>query len=71
MMFTPNSYLVENGDEYIIGVVNAFQLKTKIASNEFNNSYPKYPDKKKELKKFTNSLKETDNQILVMVKLKK
>ena len=32
---------------------------------------PKYPEKKKELEKLANSLKETDNQILMIVRLKK
>ena len=32
---------------------------------------PEFPEKKKELEKLANSLKETDNPILMIVKLKK
>ena len=32
---------------------------------------PKYPEKKKELEKLANSLKETDNPVLIIVRLKK
>lgn len=65
------SYFVENGREYIIGLIEPYKIKTCVASNEFKNSLPKYPEKKKELEKLANSLKETDNPVLMMVRLKK
>ena len=58
-------------DNTIIGWVDALQLKAHVASEAFKNSTPKYPEKKKELEKLANSLKETDNPVLIMVKLKK
>jgi len=58
-------------DNTIIGWVDAQKLKSHVASEEFKNSKPKYPGKKKELEKLANSLKETDNPVLVLVSLKK
>ena len=69
--FLPVSYLVENNREYLIELIDPYQLKTHFSSNEFKNSVLKYPEKKKELEKLANSLKETDNPVLMIVKLKK
>ena len=55
----------------IIAWIDALQLKKHITSDEFRKSTPKYPEKKKELERFANNLKETDNPILILVKLKK
>lgn len=57
-------------DNTIIAWVDALKLKNHVASEEFKNSKPKYPERKKELVKLANSLKETDNPILMMVRLK-
>jgi hypothetical protein len=55
-------------DGTVIAWINGLQLKNHINSEEFKNSIPKYPKKKKELEKLANSLKETDNPVLVLVK---
>jgi hypothetical protein len=65
------NYYAENGDEYITYFVSPYELKSHVSGDEFKNSVPKYPEKKKELEIFANSLKETDNPVLVMVRLKK
>ena len=65
------SYYSENKAEYITTLINPFKLKLYIHSSEFINSLPKYPNKKIELEKLANSLKETDNPVLLIVKLKK
>jgi hypothetical protein len=70
-VFLPESYYAENGNEYLIGVVNSYQLIAHVASEAFKNSKPKYPEKKKELEKLANRLKETDNPVVMIVKLKK
>ena len=57
-------------DNTIIGWVDAIKLKAHVASETFKNSSPKYPEKKKELEKLASGLKETDNPVLVMVRLK-
>jgi DNA-binding beta-propeller fold protein YncE len=65
------NYYSENGDEYITYFVSPYELKSHVSGDEFKNSVPKYPEKKKELEMFANSLKETDNPVLVMVRIKK
>lgn len=69
--FFPVSYFTERGREYMVGLQDPYQIKKRVASDEFKKSTPKYPEKKKELEKLANSLKETDNPVLIMVKLKK
>jgi hypothetical protein len=46
-------------------------MKKMVVQVAFINSNPGHPEKKKELEKLANSLKETDNPILVQVKFKK
>ena len=57
-------------DNTIIALVDALQIKTHVVSETFKNSKPKYPEKMKELEKLANNLKETDNPVLMIVKLK-
>lgn len=69
--FIPEYYFAEKGREYMVGLQYPYQIKALVVSTEFINSTPKYPEKKKELEKLANSLKETDNPILMIVRLKK
>ena len=69
--FFPEDYFTENGREYMIGIQYPSQLISLVSSEEFRGSIAKYPEKKKELEKLANSLKETDNPILVLVRLKR
>jgi hypothetical protein len=69
--FKPQGYFVENGREYMTELIYPYQLKAYIASKAFNKVTPKYPEKKKELQKLADKLNETDNPILMLVKLKK
>lgn len=57
-------------DNTIIALLDALELKTFIDSEDFKNSKPKYPDKKIKLENIVNTLKETDNPVLVLVKRK-
>ncbi len=50
--------------------IDAFELIAFVNSDEFKNSTPKYPEKKKELEQLANSLDENDNPVLMLVKLK-
>lgn len=68
--FLPKAYYTENNKEYLIGLQYPHQIKTRIASDDFKNLIPKYPEKKKELEKLAASLKETDNPVLILVRLK-
>ena len=70
-MFQPESYYVEDNREYMFGLINPYQIKALVTSIEFKNSTPKYLEKKKEFEKLANSLKETDNPVLMIVRLKK
>jgi hypothetical protein len=63
--------LTTKNDNAIISLIDALTLKKYIASEEFKKSTPKYPEKKKELEKLANNLKETDNPVLILVSLKK
>lgn len=69
--FLPKSYHLNNNREFMVGLFNPYQIKARIKNDEFKNSIPKYPDKKKDFERLANSLKETDNPILMMVRLKK
>jgi len=57
-------------DRTVVSWVEALKLKKYIDSDLFKNSTPKYPEKKKELEKLANSLKESDNPVLMIVRLK-
>jgi hypothetical protein len=65
------NYYGENDLEFISTLVDPFDLKGYLSSDEFKKSVPRYPEKKKDLEKLANSIKETDNPILMMVRLKK
>ncbi len=58
-------------DNTIIAWVDPSKLKAHVDSEAFKKSTPKYPEKKKELEQLAGNLKETDNPVLVLVKLKK
>ncbi len=70
LSFSPDTYFEENGDEYLAGTIQPFELKAHVASDAFKNSTPKYPEKKKQLEQLANSLDENDNPVLMLVKLK-
>jgi hypothetical protein len=57
-------------DNTIVAMIDAIELKAYVVSDTFRNSNPKYPKKKEELEKLANSLKETDNPVIIMVSLK-
>ncbi len=54
-----------------IALINPLDIKALVTTNEFKRSQPRYPEKKKELEKLANSLQETDNPVLMLVRLKK
>ena len=68
--FLPKSYFIENNREYMVGLIDPYKIKVQVKSSEFKNSVAKYPEKKKELESFANNLTETDNQVLMIVRLK-
>ena len=58
-------------DNSIISLISALNLKAFVSSEKFKSSRPQYPDKKKDLEKLAQNLKEDDNPILIVLKLKK
>jgi hypothetical protein len=57
-------------DWTIVSWIDAINLKKLVASETFKNYNPKYPKKKKELESLAESLKETDNPVLILIKFK-
>ncbi len=57
-------------DSIYVDYVDANKLIEWVNSETFKTDMPKYPEKKEELEKLANSLKETDNPVLIMVRLK-
>lgn len=64
-------YNVIDGEEFITTLINPSDLKVYVSGDEFKAIVPKYPEKKKEVEKLANSLSETDNPVLMMIRLKK
>lgn len=67
---TTMSFEIED-HEYLVGLIEPLKLISHITSIEFKNANSVYPEKKKNLEKLAKGIKETDNQILMLVKLKK
>jgi hypothetical protein len=69
--FQPRGYMVENGREYLIEVKDAFNIKAYSASQEFKNIKPVKPGMKTAYKALADSLKETSNPVIMIVRLKR
>ena len=50
--------------------IDAYRFKRYLTSDDFVISVPKYPSRKKELEKLSSNLKDTDNPVLMLIKLK-
>jgi hypothetical protein len=70
MPFLPKAYYEEDGREYMLGLVYPFQIKALVSSDKFITTTTQYPEKQKDLKNMADSLKETDNPVLMVVRLK-
>ncbi len=70
LSFIPEEYFANRESEYLAGTIQPFQIKAHIDTDEFKNSTPLYPEKKKELELLADSLDENDNPVLMLVKLK-
>jgi len=58
-------------DSTMVMWINPDELKDHIESDDFRNTFPKYPTKKKQLEDFSNSLSVFDNPVLMFVTFKK
>ena len=63
-------YFSENSSEYICSLLNSIDIIKHISEKEFRDADAKYPGKKMELERLASSLKETDNPVLIIVRLK-
>lgn len=63
-------YYYIDGKEYIVSIIDPLDLKKHVSQREFTRIVPKYPEKKVDVEKLANSLSETDNPVLMMVRLK-
>jgi hypothetical protein len=70
-MCRPICFYEENGHDFLLGYIYPNKLKNHIASNKFKNSIPVLKNKKQELERVAYSLNETDNPILMILRLKK
>jgi len=68
--FQPRGYLFENGKEYLVEIKDAIKIKTYVNSDEFKNAKSINPEKKKTFKEIADNLKEIDNPVIIMVRLK-
>ncbi len=68
--FQPEFYHEENGQEYMIELLPPNILKSYVASKDYKNSEPKFPEKKVQLEELANRMEDTDNPIIVMVRQK-
>ncbi|HOU01875.1 MAG: 6-bladed beta-propeller [Bacteroidales bacterium] len=71
MRFQPQNYFVENDREYLEGLINPHEIKARVKTDEFKEFMAKYPEKKKVFEELAGSMKETDNPVLMVVRLKK
>lgn len=70
LMFFPLDYFTDEENEYLVAIIQPFELKAHVASETFKNFTPKHPEKKKEFEQLANRLDENDNPVLMLVKLK-
>jgi len=70
MRFQPENYFVENDREYLAGLIDAYEIKARVKTDEFETFQAKYPEKKKAFEELAGSINEADNQVLMVVRLK-
>jgi hypothetical protein len=58
-------------DSTMVMWIEAKQLKDHVASDDFQKSIPKYPEKKKQLEELANRLTNLDNPVLMFVNFRK
>lgn len=71
IMLLPDNYFAENDREFVSALIGPYKIKTLVSGFEFRNSSPKNLNKKKIFEELAYGLKETDNPVLMVVRLKK
>lgn len=67
--FQPENYFVDNDREYLAGLIDAYEIKAWVKTDEFETFQVKYPEKKKAFEELAGRLNETDNPVLMVVRL--
>jgi hypothetical protein len=71
LLFNPVHYFVENDREYLVSIIEPLSLKKHITGDQFKNAKCRFPQKKDILSALATKINETDNPILMVVRLKK
>jgi len=71
LMFKPEAYVAENENEFLAGIIQPYQIKAHLASDEFKSFTSISPEKKKAFEILANSLSENDNPVLMLVRMRK
>lgn len=71
MLFQPRSYFTKNGREYLVAVLNSSELITFIKSSDYESNITKNIEQKRKFAKLVNGVKDSDNEIFMIVRLKK
>ncbi len=67
----PDLFLLTSKDvKTLVSFINPHELKAYILTEDFINSKPVYPEKKEQLVRLANSVKEDDNPIIVLLKVR-
>ena len=69
--FLPVVYFTENDREFLVAKINPYQIIHHQQSSRFKDMFTIYPEKKRKFEDLANSLKETDNPVLMIVRLNK
>ena len=69
-LFEPIQYLKKDGREYLVGYTQTIDIISRVHSDDFKNYTPKKPNGKEALNSLAENLKETDNPLLTLVRLK-
>lgn len=69
--FIPDYSFTKNDREFISAIISPMKIKSQISDSEFRILSPKCLEKKRDFEKLANELKETDNPVLMIVRLKK
>jgi len=67
----PRGYFEDNGEEYLVGLVDPIFIRSNIGEKGSGNINAKFPDKKMKLLELAGRIQDSDNPVLVLVRLKK
>jgi hypothetical protein len=70
LSFQPDGYFQSDNVEYLTSIVSPYKLKAHISSQEFTDSESVQIKEQTKLMKFAESLNESDNQVIMVVRLK-